>query len=98
MNIGYVVTSFPTLSESFVLNEVSELVRRGVNVHVFSLSEPEPNKATDDVLHSELFQDRVHTFKGSLMMAGLRLSLIRSDAHIRAKYFVNLIRRKEVTA
>ncbi len=96
MNIGYVVTSFPTLSESFVLNEVSELVRRGVNVHVFSLSEPEPNKATDDVLHSELFQDRVHTFKGSLMMAGLRLSLIRSDAHIRAKYFVNLIRRKRL--
>jgi colanic acid/amylovoran biosynthesis glycosyltransferase len=96
MNIGYVVTSFPTLSESFVLNEVSELVRRGVNVHVFSLTEPEPSKSTDYVLHSELFQDRIHTFKGSLMMAGLRLSLIRSDAYIRAKYFVNLIRREKL--
>ena len=53
MNIGYVVTSFPTLSESFVLNEVSELMRRGINVHVLSLSEPERNKSNSDVLNSE---------------------------------------------
>jgi len=92
MNIGYVVTSFPTLSESFVLNEVSELMRKGINVHVFSLSEPERNKSNSDVLNSELFQNRVHTFKGSLMMKGL--SLLRSDIYIRAKYFVNLIRKE----
>lgn len=92
MNIGYVVTTFPSLTESFVLNEVSELIRRGVNVHIFSLSEPELNKSNSAVLNSELFQNRVHFFKGSLMMKGL--SLLRPDVHLRAKYFVNLIRRE----
>jgi colanic acid/amylovoran biosynthesis glycosyltransferase len=92
MNIGYVVTSFPILSESFVLNEVSELIRRGIDVHVFSLSEPQLNKSNSAVLNSELFQNRVHIFKGSLMMKGL--SLLRPDVNLRAKYFVNLIRRE----
>ena len=91
MNIGYVVTSFPTLSESFVLNEVLELMKRGINVHVLSLSEPERNESNGDVLNSELFQNRVYTFKGSLRMKGL--SLLRSDVYVRAKYFINLIRR-----
>jgi colanic acid/amylovoran biosynthesis glycosyltransferase len=92
MNIGYVVTSFPTISESFVLNEISELISRGINVHVFSLSEPEPYRSNSAILNSELFRNRVHTFKDSLMMKGL--SLLRLDVDIRAKYFVNLIRRE----
>ena len=38
--VGYVAKVFPRLSETFVLNEIHELERRGIDVHVFSLHSP----------------------------------------------------------
>ena len=38
--IGYVAKVFPRLSETFVINEVRELERLGIDVHVFSLHAP----------------------------------------------------------
>lgn len=38
--IGYVLKRFPRLSETFVLNEILELERRGIRVEIFSLLKP----------------------------------------------------------
>ena len=38
--VGYVAKVFPRLSETFVLNEIHELERQGIDVHVFSLHAP----------------------------------------------------------
>jgi glycosyltransferase involved in cell wall biosynthesis len=38
--IGYVLRKFPVLSETFVLNEILELERLGVPLHVFALAPP----------------------------------------------------------
>jgi glycosyltransferase involved in cell wall biosynthesis len=38
--IGYVVKMFPRLSETFILNEILELERQGVALHVFSMKRP----------------------------------------------------------
>ena len=38
--VGYVVKRFPRLSETFILNEVLELERRGDPIEIFALSEP----------------------------------------------------------
>lgn len=35
--IGFLVKTFPKLSETFILNEILELERQGVNLHIFSL-------------------------------------------------------------
>jgi glycosyltransferase involved in cell wall biosynthesis len=40
MKIGYVLKMFPRLSETFILNEMLELERQGVEISVFSLREP----------------------------------------------------------
>ena len=37
MRIGYILGQFPKLSETFILNEISELIRRGHDVYIFSL-------------------------------------------------------------
>ncbi|HYV02351.1 MAG TPA: colanic acid biosynthesis glycosyltransferase WcaL, partial [Actinomycetota bacterium] len=42
MNLVYVVKRFPKVSETFVLNEVRELIRQGDGVRVFSLQRPHP--------------------------------------------------------
>lgn len=47
--IGYVVKRFPRLSETFILNELLELERQGVEVTVFSLLRP-----PDELRHASL--------------------------------------------
>src|SRR5437588_11423218 len=38
--VGYVIKMFPRLSETFILNEVLELERQGLRLHIFSLKRP----------------------------------------------------------
>jgi glycosyltransferase involved in cell wall biosynthesis len=40
LRVGYVLKRFPRLSETFILNEILELERQGVEVSVFSLLRP----------------------------------------------------------
>ena len=47
-SVGYVLKMFPRLSETFILNEVLELERQGLSLHIFSLKKP-----VDSVLHSQ---------------------------------------------
>ncbi len=44
LRVGYVLKMFPRLSETFVLNEILELERRGVELTVFSLRKPDEGR------------------------------------------------------
>jgi colanic acid/amylovoran biosynthesis glycosyltransferase len=46
--VAYVIKMFPRLSETFILNEVLELERQGVALHIFSLKRP-----ADSVTHAQ---------------------------------------------
>ncbi|MEO1744545.1 MAG: colanic acid biosynthesis glycosyltransferase WcaL, partial [Cyanobacteria bacterium J06629_9] len=35
--IGFLLKTYPKLSETFILNEILELERQGLNLHIFSL-------------------------------------------------------------
>ena len=49
LKVGYVLKRFPRLSETFILNELLELERQGVELTVFSLLRP-PEEARHDLL------------------------------------------------
>ncbi len=49
MHVGYVLKKFPRLSETFILGEILELERQGIEVTVFSLHRPD-----DGVFHAAL--------------------------------------------
>src|SRR5438105_3005309 len=51
--VGYVIKMFPRLSETFILNEVLELERQGLKLHIFSLKSP-----VETVFHSQTKQVR----------------------------------------
>ena len=53
MKVGYVLKKFPRLSETFILNEVLELQRQGVEVTIFSLHRPD-----DGLFHARLAELR----------------------------------------
>lgn len=49
--IGYLLGEFPSLTETFILREMKELVRQGLRLHIFSLTRP---KSASDPLPAEL--------------------------------------------
>ena len=49
LKVGYVLKRFPRLSETFILNEVLELERQGVDVEIFSLLRP-PDELRHELL------------------------------------------------
>ncbi len=51
LKVGYVLKVFPRLSETFILNEILELERQGVEVEIFSLKPP-----TEPRFHGQLAQ------------------------------------------
>src|SRR5437867_10547789 len=51
--IAYLVKAWPRLSETFILNEIVSLERRGVPIRIFSTKEPDTGPA-----HAEIAQVR----------------------------------------
>jgi Glycosyltransferase len=49
MRIGYILLQFPVVSETFIMNELIELINRGHEVYVFSLIHPK-----EHVVHPEV--------------------------------------------
>ena len=52
--LGYVVTSFPRVSETFIINEIIELERQGFDLRIYSMV-----AATDRIRHRLV--DEIHS-------------------------------------
>jgi colanic acid/amylovoran biosynthesis glycosyltransferase len=70
LRVGYVLNRFPRLSQTFVLNEILELERQGIEVEVYSLLRPPP-----ELRHPALadMAARVTYLPGLDQFAGLEL-------------------------
>ena len=60
MHVGYVLKKFPRLSETFILNEILELERQGVQVTVLSLMRPDDTR----------FHRRLADLRGDIVYLG----------------------------
>lgn len=54
--LAYVVSTFPKISETFIVGELAELRRRGIDVRVLSLKRPEEAQVHDCVRDSGLME------------------------------------------
>ena len=57
LRIGYIVKMYPRLSETFIVNEILELERRGVEIVIFSLKKP-----TEGKFHPQLSKVKAKVF------------------------------------
>ena len=55
MKIAYILKMYPRFSETFIINEILELERRGVDVRIYSLRKPD-----DGRFHAELALSLIH--------------------------------------
>lgn len=54
--IAYVINAFPQLSETFIAEEISEVLRRGISVRVFSLRKPKEERQHEIISESKLLE------------------------------------------
>ncbi len=56
MKITYVVNTFPKLSETFVLGQITELINRGHDVDIVSINKPTEESVHEDIDKYKLFE------------------------------------------
>jgi glycosyltransferase involved in cell wall biosynthesis len=93
--IAYVIKMFPRLSETFILNEVLELERQGVRLHIFSMKRPTESVAH---LHNKEVRAAVTYLPERFRDGPLRIA--QAQFHVSRKYrrpwrrnFRNALRR-----
>ena len=67
LKVGYFVKMYPRISETFILNEILEMERRGVEVTIFSLKKPDEGKfhpQTSTVKAQVIYLDSRHLKTG----------------------------------
>ena len=82
MKIVYVINMFPKLSESFILNEVVELLKNGHDVQIFSIMKPFEEVVHDEVgKYNILLRTNYFSFIGILQINPINFS----------KYLISII-------
>jgi len=61
MKVAFIVSEFPVLSETFILNQITGLLDRGYEVEIFAESNPKEKKIHSDVTKYDLIK-RTHYF------------------------------------
>ncbi len=74
--LGYVVSTWPRLSQTFVLTEIVALERRGVRLRIFSVKDPggEPVHAKVAQVRAEVIYLSLHRHWKRIVRANLRLA------------------------
>jgi len=89
MTIGYVLKMYPRFSETFIVNEILELERRGVDIRIYALRKPD-----DGRFHANLAQVRapVTYLPESLLPEKERvLTAQRSFLHSRPRVYARVL-------
>lgn len=89
MKVMYIVDGFPRISQTFILNEILEVQRQGIAVHVFSLDRPDEPVVHPEV--AEVYHHILYAPKGRLLRllsAHGYWFLTRPHRYLRALFYV----------
>jgi colanic acid/amylovoran biosynthesis glycosyltransferase len=79
LKIGYVVKVFPRLSETFILNEILELERQGIEIEIFSLKPPTESRYHGDLSRLRAPVTYLSPAEGSETWRKIRSDCLSSD-------------------
>src|SRR5512140_1874297 len=96
--IGYILRSYPRLSQTFVLNEILALEQIGVSIRIFAMTDPHEKivqrqvnqvQATVDYLDAAI-QPR---FLGNLLEENLAVARMHFKGYIRSLFYISVNKR-----
>src|SRR5947209_14685014 len=87
--IGYVVSTWPRLSQTFVLNEILALERRGLSVRIFSVKDPdgEPSHAKLAKVHAPVKYLSFRCRRRAILGSNLRIARDLPGGYVRTSPF-----------
>ncbi|MBK8229018.1 MAG: glycosyltransferase [Candidatus Eisenbacteria bacterium] len=94
--IAYVVKMFPRLSETFITNEVQELIRRGVDVRIISLMRPTGATQSTEALAlaaEAIYLPDPDTQEGRALLKSAHRRLWNRDRGAYLRVFASMARR-----
>ena len=56
LKIAFIVNIFPKISETFILNQIVELVKSGIDIEIFTRSQSDESNHHDDVVKYDLLK------------------------------------------
>ena len=56
LNVAIIVNIFPKISETFILNQIVELVKSGIDIEIFTRSQSTESNHHDDVIKYDLLK------------------------------------------
>ena len=56
LNVAIIVNIFPKISETFILNQIVELVKSGIDIEIFTRSKSDESNHHDDVIKYDLLK------------------------------------------
>ena len=56
LNVAIIVNIFPKISETFILNQIVELVKSGIDIEIFTRSQSTESNYHDDVIKYDLLK------------------------------------------
>lgn len=86
INIAYVLANFPSLSQTFVINEIRWLVENGYNVKVISFSTPDVAASLDFEVENIRFDENTETHED--LVNNLEKILIENEIQLIHTHFV----------
>ena len=99
MTVGYIVSTWPSLSQTFVLNEIMALERFGLEVRIFSIKDPrqEPVHERLALVRADVTYLSITTCWKRIVQSNLLLACQVSGHYFRTLFRALRYRRKEVT-
>ena len=79
--IGYILRSYPRLSQTFILNEILALETIGVSIQIFALSQPEECSLSGNQLINQVQLDLAHSGRYQRCVLKYRLGGEQVDTH-----------------
>src|SRR5216117_1486515 len=86
--VGYIVSTWPRLSQTFVLNEILALEQRGVSLRIFSIKDPrrEPVNAKVAKVRAPVAYLSFRHRGRSILLANLRIARDRPGCYLRTLF------------
>jgi glycosyltransferase involved in cell wall biosynthesis len=97
-HVGYVLRSYPRLSQTFILNEILALERLGLDVHLFAMTNPREQLVQEDVAavraRPHYLELACHRSRSAVFLEHLRLALAAPHRYLATLAYV--LRRRDL--
>ncbi len=91
MKVLFLLIHFPKLSETFILNQVTGLIDRGLDVEILARKDNNEQLLHSDVVNYSLVENHTKYYDQPLSLAGNITRAVKNIVHLKSDYYKHII-------